>query len=118
MRRKPAVGCAIVVLATILTCAGLLYFADSGEKEKARLQRAIAADLPLGSSKPDVEAWLAARGLQADEHTSNDNQNADLVVLIHRDYWLDWSCDLQITFAFDQDARLTKYRVSWRPITF
>jgi hypothetical protein len=74
------------------------------DEEAARQQ--VAAALPLGSTRKQVEAWLAAKWIGVD--------NFSQVVLTARKDYLNWrgnSGDLWMEFYFDEQGRLTRSNV-------
>jgi hypothetical protein len=64
--------CSVVALTVIVLIAGgvaYLFYYEQGGWTPQRIEQAIARDLPLGSSKEQIESWAASHGfLYLEDH--------------------------------------------------
>ena len=80
------------------------------------LERSLAADLPLGTSRVEVEKYLDKRGIDHGfggvHPIINDGQVYDVVVgSIDVNSWIYANAKIRIEFYFDREGRLVLQRV-------
>ena len=91
----------IPVMATLV-----IVVADTPEREIARIRRDIEFDLPIGSTKKAVEAWLEQREIShrpVGDHAMWGEMN--------REYISTYAGELTLAFNFDEQDRLVNYAV-------
>ena len=106
----------MTITAAVVSCiVALVVLPDSPDREIARLNRQLEIELPLGTSRADVEKWLNDRPTFHDISGAADGARWT-VVQAHREYFWYWSGWLMISFSFDDQDRLVKHHIEFEEI--
>jgi hypothetical protein len=103
----------LVLFLVVVSCGAAVYFADSPTKEASRLEREIDSALLLGSSRAEVEHWLASRGFRPQPSLTSDGRFCGLSVNVDKEYFWYGNGQLTIWFHFDEKGMLIKYGTNW-----
>jgi hypothetical protein len=104
------IGAITVLVASCI--AGMVFGPDTPDREIARLNRQIETDLPLGTSRVEVEKWLTNRP-DFDIFSDAANHPQLLRGTAGRGYFWYWSGDLTIFFSFDGQDRLVNHHIEF-----
>jgi hypothetical protein len=111
------VGTVVGLLALLACCAGLDHLAGAPKNgiRIEQLEREIQAELPLGSTRGEAEAWFASQGIEPNEIVSmEDHRPIGLSASIPNDSWLE-KATIRIELYFDANNRL-KDRIVYRDV--
>ena len=96
------------VLAAAGAAVWYLGTRPAGGVELKAVEADIARDLPAGTSREDVRAWLAGRGYTDVADLTNAGGKVDgIQARIPNDTWFD-KADIVIQFRFDGDWKLQR----------
>lgn len=104
-------------VAFCLIVAGVVavYVPDSPDREIARLRHSIAANLPPGSSRLQIEQWLSGHGFAVHEvHQVGDKEGRIPAIYSSVDRQYVWySGELQLWFELTGDGSLGEAKIEW-----
>ena len=102
-----------LLLLVVVALNVIIWRADRGDWEAARINQQISVDLPVGSFIEDVKKWLANRGIEAQARTNNEGGILHIWATLYREYLMDWNGYLEFEFTFDEQGLLQDRRVQW-----
>jgi hypothetical protein len=115
MSRKARWACIVVAVSFASVCCVIAYLVNKGEMDAAALERQMGREVPLGSSRVDVEQWVRAKGLELHEIRNDEGKNVGLDGTTIKWYPPGWSGELKVICFFDDEDKLVKYHVAWIP---
>jgi hypothetical protein len=103
-------------LVPLLVVAGIvfLYLVEVPRISPDQLRTRISTELPLGTKRSEIEAWLQSRGLSfRDIYAEKSDKRIGLNGEIPHIYRFEWmgSRFIQYTFYFDKDDKLIYFSV-------
>lgn len=102
----------LAVLLRGVGVAGFIYWLIVPRISLDEFRSQIEVDLPLGTERGKVEAWLRERGLSFDDIYMLDDRKVGLHGTIRHIYhWEIGETQLLFEFHFDEDDRLREYSV-------
>jgi hypothetical protein len=101
-------------LALVLVALGGVYWyaAESGGTPK-KVERMLRTELPVGSTRAQVEAWLDSHGFYHSRLVERDGRESKevLAIIDPANVHLLWEGEIQISFYFDQDDLLIGHKL-------
>jgi hypothetical protein len=111
------IGTVVGLIGLLACCAGLLHVAGTPKNgiRVEQLEREIHRQLPLGSTRGEVEEWFASRDIEPSEilaYPSEGSRPVGLSAEVPNGSWLE-DATIRIEFYFDRSCRL-KDRIIYR----